>query len=514
VAESLINWINFFWTSSSYLPIFFTALVLSIFNVAFFSHYTTTSFLLIGFGFLYSGEFFDLIFLNSTPNLSSIGNTSLNLLLWNNLNKYHPVIFYGSSVVLLLLLLQYPIRGGGTKPFLTGWVGPSPVLYLFIGAWLITLALALGSLWAYQESTWGGWWNWDPSETFGLFLFFTLLASLHMAWGSSNGSSFFEKSSLLIYIFLFLYFFIQLNFDLTSHSFGTRFTSLFNNTLFFFEGLELTLGTYLYVLVLTTVRRSDYVTYSYLLLHRRFYSKSLKPHVLLTLLLLVSVLVVLSFTPIINYFIWRYFWLISFNLSSSREVLGFIWYVLFLPYFRLASPYYFIILPLLTTLSGLNLLSTAPTLLTNVRSWFTFFHSILLLLILVNLLNNQFSLLYTSPGYPFSSSTKLVTKSTHLITYVSCHSYFIENSMFEIWPGRLANFNYSLYSTPNSSAMLDLKLQSNSDNFLTNLILSAGFNKVCLITESFNFSPFTDLVTLLCLFNFGRSSKMYTLRIR
>ena len=29
----------------------------------------------------------------------------------------------------------------------------------------------MGGLWAYQEGSWGGWWDWDISEVFGLFIY-------------------------------------------------------------------------------------------------------------------------------------------------------------------------------------------------------------------------------------------------------------------------------------------------------------------------------------------------------
>lgn len=47
-------------------------------------------------------------------------------------------------------------------------------------AWLfLTVGLALGSIWAYEELGWGGFWGWDPVENAGLLPWFTATAFLH-----------------------------------------------------------------------------------------------------------------------------------------------------------------------------------------------------------------------------------------------------------------------------------------------------------------------------------------------
>ena len=49
-----------------------------------------------------------------------------------------------------------------------------------MGAWLVlTVGLALGGLWAYEELGWGGYWGWDPVENAGLLPWFTATAFLH-----------------------------------------------------------------------------------------------------------------------------------------------------------------------------------------------------------------------------------------------------------------------------------------------------------------------------------------------
>ena len=47
-------------------------------------------------------------------------------------------------------------------------------------SWLIlSLGLALGMIWAYEELGWGGYWAWDPVENAGLLPWFTATAFLH-----------------------------------------------------------------------------------------------------------------------------------------------------------------------------------------------------------------------------------------------------------------------------------------------------------------------------------------------
>ena len=37
-------------------------------------------------------------------------------------------------------------------------------------SWILTLGILLGSIWAYYELGWGGFWFWDPVENVSLML--------------------------------------------------------------------------------------------------------------------------------------------------------------------------------------------------------------------------------------------------------------------------------------------------------------------------------------------------------
>jgi len=221
----------FFWTSFLYLPTFFFTLFFSLF------FYTFISRLFWSFGifvFFYNIEFFDFLVFNSSLLLLNPYLLEFNLLLTNTLNKIHPFIFYTSTILLfgtlyLTLIEQTISRKLYTYSWLSARVHRSSSLMLT----LIFIALWLGSWWAFQEGTWGGWWNWDASEVFGLVFFLIPLYHVHKLTSLNQVLSIYYEQVLFLLTTLILYFFIQLNFDLVSHNFGVKFFFFFNNKLFF-----------------------------------------------------------------------------------------------------------------------------------------------------------------------------------------------------------------------------------------------------------------------------------------
>jgi len=151
-----------------------------------------------------------------------------NPLLLNSINKFHPLLLYLS----LLWITIYSFQNTQTQS-ITYCKYSYKEIYVNTNLSILILTMFLGSWWAIQEGSWGGWWNWDPSEVFGLLLIVNYLALIH----SKKGLRFKKRYTLsLISLFLltFLsYLLIQLNFDLVSHNFGTR-TSAFTNLAEFF----------------------------------------------------------------------------------------------------------------------------------------------------------------------------------------------------------------------------------------------------------------------------------------
>jgi cytochrome c-type biogenesis protein CcmF len=67
-----------------------------------------------------------------------------------------------------------------------------------LGAWIfLTCGIALGSLWAYYELGWGGWWFWDPVENASLMPWLLGTALLHSALVMERRESFVRWTLLL-----------------------------------------------------------------------------------------------------------------------------------------------------------------------------------------------------------------------------------------------------------------------------------------------------------------------------
>jgi hypothetical protein len=199
--------------------------------------------------------------------------------------------------------------------------------------YIILIALFLGSWWAFQEGTWGGWWNWDPSEVFGLLFLILQLTNLHENTNYFKLVKVHKKTLISASLLLGVYFFIQLNFEIISHNFGVKFFFFFNNNLFFITSLSTLLiligwyflqdSTYFKLLTLLTALPTPNT-----LEKNTLFSVGLG----LSAVLLVTPLT-LSFIPTIQYFCYTYFGLNCFNfeiyLGPIVVILVLVWLVIF-----------------------------------------------------------------------------------------------------------------------------------------------------------------------------------------
>ena len=241
--------------------------------------------------------------------VADLASLNFNKLLQNSINKYHPFLFYMSSLPIfcfyyktysleistrfcLFLYLRYSLFSKGSYYYTL----------------LIFFTLYLGSWWALQEGSWGGWWNWDPSEVFGLVITYFYIFSIH----HSNTLTFYRSLKTLVlffYTYLVIYFLIQLNFGLVSHNFGTR-IDWFVSTDFYYV-------FFLMIFILLQI---------FLLKNIMFFSKNsiiFNPQntlkvssYLLRFLLIISFLIIqffLSFIFIFNDFFWKLMQLNIFN---------------------------------------------------------------------------------------------------------------------------------------------------------------------------------------------------------
>lgn len=303
--DSPINMFAFFWTNFWYIPAFFCVLCLVTFKTSLIPHLL---FSLVLAPYLY--EAYDLSSCSWASASLPTFQLSLNTLLTNSINKYHPLIFYlGVSLLfrLYLFLLQasQSTFASWSNRLITYNILNQPT----IGFFVTLVALYLGSWWALQEGTWGGWWNWDASETFGFFLALAFIRWVHLF--SIRGVTYSLYISVRLFTFLFavMYFMMQLNFDLISHNFGIKFFFFFNNSLFLLEMLFFFL-----LLTLYTSHQYFYIRKKIPTSTRLKTDLNFKRSLLATLsYLLVAWIFLASFGPVLSYFSWTYARLNIFN---------------------------------------------------------------------------------------------------------------------------------------------------------------------------------------------------------
>lgn len=222
--DAYISMYYFWWTNLTYLPTFFF-LVFSLLIWHSARKLSSGGLILVClFLTIHATELTDYLALNSTEVGVIYGTYGLNPLLSNIMNRYHPLMFYISvSIFALTAFYVLVINSSWQFYFLPQKVLNNAQTYGWTAILLNLIALWMGSWWALQEGTWGGWWNWDPSETFGLLVTLGLLTTLHSSLKLSTIPRLVNKVLFNLLLFLITYFFIQLNFDLVSHNFGSKF---------------------------------------------------------------------------------------------------------------------------------------------------------------------------------------------------------------------------------------------------------------------------------------------------
>ena len=101
----------------------------------------------------------------------------LNPILQDPALAIHPPILYlgyvGSSII-----FSSALAGVSTNYISSSWAKHIKVWIL--SSWVfLTLGILLGSIWAYYELGWGGFWFWDPVENVSLMPWFALITLLH-----------------------------------------------------------------------------------------------------------------------------------------------------------------------------------------------------------------------------------------------------------------------------------------------------------------------------------------------
>lgn len=396
--------------------------------------------------FTYSFEVSDFLILNLHTQIIDLNVTDINLLLSNNLNKYHPYIFYVSSILFLLviiIILQYLISCH--FQFSPNSVVKRITLLSNSSLIINTFALFLGSYWALQEGTWGGWWNWDPSEVFGLLFFTSLVLLLHSNISHVYLLQIFYKFFMYASVIVFAYFLIQLNFDLVSHNFGTKFFYFFNNNLFLLESVILSVLSYIYFVggVNSLFYKSTILILETIAVQVRILFQSY----LVLLYTLTFILIFFSFVPMINYFVWYditinyYDLVIYFNLSLLLFLL------LLTATYRFRGVLFFSPVLLALSLHFNSFLLCIPFLIIFATKFTNIFHMFLTLTLISNTLSHfldfiSFSIssecdgvyvdnLYISNPIPYYNCDNFFIESVNLLYSASGHFYFDWNIMYQ-----------------------------------------------------------------------------------
>jgi len=484
VNDSFINSFNFFWTTFIYLPSFFF-LILLINSLR--SNSTITRFLLLFLLFtylLYNIEISDFLILNLNLNTNNINITSVNLLLTNNLNKYHPFIFYLSVIILFTSLYKYINTLFNHSHFIQSYF--TRVSYLSINNVLIInlLALFLGSWWALQEGTWGGWWNWDPSEVLGLLFTFTSLLYIHSQTTHLTTSLHLYRLTYSILLIIFSYLFIQLNFDLVSHNFGSKFFFFFNNNLFFLEILMLLIICYFVFYYYLQLITTQTIILNYLNLTSQSYRLDQANTAVLVLYFLITVLIINSFIPLINYFLWVYFNINSLNfIFNNALVVILVTLGLITPFSSLYVFNHLIVyaIILVSCPSSVCLLFLILTLVPYFSRWL---HTFLILLCISNIMSYNVQFIY---WYTLNDTTDLIFDSQLLnktCESYSCNNHFIDKvSLFGSSSSTLFN-TWNVFYSGNSSVLNNFNLLFNTNSFVNFYYLSVNWQNSILFIET------------------------------
>lgn len=312
-SDFFLNNYFYFWTTFWYIPTIFiltlTVLILYFFlKLGCITTWASVFFILS----LTNFELLDYWYTNPTYSYIFISNELVNPLLTNSINKYHPFIFY--TVVITYTINYY-------KHYTDSTSGTTNVFrvnmgYFFLKKYkhylsiMITYTLFLGSWWALQEGSWGGWWNWDPSEMFGFLVLIIVMVSFHHTINLSKYYLYVFSSFIWLLVLLSLYVFIQLNFSLVSHNFGIKSSQFIN-------GNQLLLLVYLLVFGnLIWIFTQIYLYYTSFLLNQQYVITGYVRPVLnlyLVLFLLILFQFLYSFYPLFNDFLWKLFTVNTLN---------------------------------------------------------------------------------------------------------------------------------------------------------------------------------------------------------
>ena len=293
----------FYWLDLTFLPALLLTLLYLIYLTGSFLRYSTSIITLSVILLTFFTNSTDFLFSNNLVALTSPHYHNVNSFLLNSLNKYHPLIFYLSALLIFIFLNINPRKTSNCFYEVNS-------LHVLLQKRVVILmlngfSLFLGSWWALQEWTWGGWWNWDPSETFGLGVALFVLLHLHSSTTYKDYSNYKKKSILLLILFVGTYFLVQLNFEILSHNFGL------DSFLFFNKNSHLLYVGFGLVLMYQKFKKDALVSQP----KSSFLTKEIVPSA--SVLSFVWLSILLSYWPIVTFLLWKF---TSFNWATTISI--------------------------------------------------------------------------------------------------------------------------------------------------------------------------------------------------
>jgi len=484
VNDFIINSFYYLWTSFWYIPFLLFSLIcyLLINNTC--TRFTVKFLIILLLWFFFAVDLVNYAFLNLNGNYVLTHAENFNNLLSNSVNKYHPGIFYVSSLPVILTLWLYNILTTDyTLSFNTNSVRRMYLLSAKTNLILVVFTLFLGGWWALQEGSWGGWWNWDPSEVFGLMFIFLYAWQLHQPFIKSKVYYILATNIIIFYGILLIYFFIQLNFDLVSHNFGTKTDQFIDATQFY----ELNLFFILNLALLHIYSNHRYI-FTLPGLYRDYYITNYRQINALGLWIIATGFIITwsllsSFLPLLNDFLWKIFNTNITNSVPNWTYLNLLLLLLIYIYFWQPGPtlvftwlYY---IPLFSY-QNVNLTTSYVKL-----SVITVLHLAIILALNTSIINSIFVSSMWSLQ-PLSLSNSSLNTCLYYYETVKLNNNFIELNHFLLTNSSLTTtFNFLLFDT--SSEVYAFVLHIYADLQQQSLILGSLFYNYTINT--YDFSP-------------------------
>jgi cytochrome c biogenesis factor len=239
---------------------------------------------------------------NTQVNFNMLTDKS-NFLLSNSINKYHPLLLHVSLNYVLLNYIKCYKSVDNNKDITLLY---TTVLVNILVFYNCLFTMLLGSWWAYQEGSWGGWWAWDPSEVMGLLLLLILIFMFHISNKASRAASLGFTFRLLALLLALVYFCLQSNFAITSHNFGFQ-----NESNFFLKTYYCCAIVLLYGLLLTLFYNNFTLINTSKLLHY-LKNTTFKYHILL-----IVTVTTIALLPLLTDILWKLFTINFINFSPN-----------------------------------------------------------------------------------------------------------------------------------------------------------------------------------------------------